>query len=45
MGVTSVMEEDGGVSPITVKNTAITTALKSLAEIKANLDLDHKHNL
>lgn len=45
MGVTSVMEEDGGVGPITVKNTAVTTALKSLAEIKANLALDHKHNV
>lgn len=29
MGVTSVMEEDGGVGPITVKNTAVTTVLKS----------------
>ncbi len=45
MGATNVMEEDGGVGPITVKNTAITTALKSLAEIKAKLDLDNKHNL
>ena len=45
MGVTNVLEEDGGVGPITVKNTAITTALKSLAEIKETLDIDHKHNL
>ncbi len=43
MGVTSVMEEDGGVSPITVKNTAVTTALSFMMGVRSYLR-DDIHN-
>lgn len=45
MGLTNVLEADSGAGTITVKNTAINTALKSLATIKTQLETDQKTNI
>lgn len=45
MGVTSVMEDDGGAGSVIVTNSAVTESLRSLSRIHANLNLDHENNL